>query len=131
MGYPKKFREHVFGVKKQEKLTYEETAKRFRVGIASLMRWAKRLAPKDRRNKPTKIDMAQLAKDVEKNPDAYQYERAARLGVSQRTVGRGLLRLGVTYKKNPSSTRRQTLLPGKLSKKRLKTTKDLRGQSFI
>lgn len=118
MGYPERFREHVLGIKKEEGLSYGEAARRFEVGIASLMRWAKRITAKKKRNKPTKIDMEALAKEVEENPDAYQYERAARLGVSQRTVGRGLLRLGVTYKKNPFNIRRQTLLPEKLSKRR-------------
>ena len=43
--------------------------------------------------------MDALARDVEAYPDAYQYERAARLGVSIRCVGYALKRLGVTYKK--------------------------------
>lgn len=118
MGYAQKFREHVLRIKKEEGLGYWEAARRFKIGVASLMRWAKRIAPKERRNRPTKIDMNILERDVEENPDAFQYERAARLGVSRRTVGRGLKRLGVTYKKNPFTTRRQTLLPEKFSKRK-------------
>lgn len=33
MTYPLKFRQHVLAIKKQEKLTYAETATRFCVGI--------------------------------------------------------------------------------------------------
>ena len=36
-----------------------------------------------KRNKPaTKVDMEQLRRDVEKDPDDYQWERAKRLGVT-------------------------------------------------
>ena len=48
----------------------------------------------------SKIDMKKLEEDVSNNPDAYQYERAKRLKVSQAAVHFGLKRLGVTYKKN-------------------------------
>ena len=44
--------------------------------------------------------MLQLTEDIEKYPDAYQIERAKRLGVSQGWLGYALKRLGVTYKKN-------------------------------
>ena len=44
--------------------------------------------------------MNALEEDVKTHPDAYQYERAARLGVSQRAIGNALKRLGVSYKKN-------------------------------
>ena len=53
------------------------------------------------RDKPaTKLDMDALAKDVEVAPDDYQWERAKRLGVAERTIGYGLKRLGMSYKKN-------------------------------
>jgi transposase len=44
--------------------------------------------------------MKVLEEDVKTHHDAYQYERAARLGVSQRAIGYALKRLGVSYKKN-------------------------------
>jgi hypothetical protein len=46
--------------------------------------------------------MEALAGDVENTSDAYQYERAARLGVSQRVIGDALTRLNVSYKKTLS-----------------------------
>ena len=52
------------------------------------------------RNKPaTRLDMAQLARDVERAPDAYQWERTKRLGVAERTIRYGLQRLRISYKK--------------------------------
>ena len=45
--------------------------------------------------------MTELAKDVEMAPDAYQWERAKRLGVAERTIGYDLQRfkisLGLTH----------------------------------
>tara|TARA_B100001173_G_C15930921_1_gene522702 strand:+ start:39 stop:188 length:150 start_codon:yes stop_codon:yes gene_type:complete len=46
MTHPVEFRRHVLSIKKKEGLTFEQTAKRFAVGIASLTRWNKTLAPK-------------------------------------------------------------------------------------
>lgn len=46
--------------------------------------------------------MKALEEDVKIYPDAYQYERDARLGVSQRAIGYALKRLGVSYKKTLS-----------------------------
>ncbi len=64
-----------------------------------------RVEPKKTRNKPaTKIDMKALEEDVKTYPDAYQYERAARLGVSQRAIGNALKRLGISYKKNAQAS---------------------------
>ncbi|SFM19287.1 transposase [Nitrosomonas communis] len=65
------------------------------------MRWIKTPGPKTTRNKPaTKIDMEILAQDVKNYPDAYQYERAKRLGVSTQDINHALKRLGVAYKKS-------------------------------
>ena len=101
MTYSTDFRQKVLAIKEQEGLTQAEAAIRFGIGIASLTRWNKCLEAGRTRVKPaTKIDMAALEQDVKMYPDAYQYERAARLGVSQRAIGYALKRLGVSYKKN-------------------------------
>ena len=53
MTHPVEFRRHVLSIKKKEGLTFEQTAKRFAVGIASLTRWNTTLAPKaTRENRP-------------------------------------------------------------------------------
>jgi transposase len=54
-------------------------------------------------NKPaTRIDMEKLKQEVQRYPDAYQYERAERFGVSQTGIGAALRRLGISRKKNLS-----------------------------
>ncbi len=119
MSYPLKFREHVIKIKKEENLTYRELAKRVKIGIATLMRWAKEKNPIQKRKKHSrKIDMESLAKDVEKYPDDYQRERAARFGVSKHGIYWALKKLGVTYKKNPFTIRRRSILPEKLLKQK-------------
>ena len=101
MTHPVEFRRHVLSIKKKEGLTFEQTAKRFAVGIASLTRWNKTLAPKaTRENRPRKVDLKKLAKDVETYPDAYQYERALRFGVHPKSIWSGLRKLNITYKKS-------------------------------
>ena len=66
------------------------------------MRWNAKLEPKDyRRRRGLKIDLQQLAQDVRDDPDAYQYERAARFGVTPKAIWQALRKLGVTYKKIP------------------------------
>lgn len=57
MAYPIYFRKKVLSIKKPEKLSFSEIAKRFNVGIASVVRWSKNIQIKATRNKsPTKLD---------------------------------------------------------------------------
>ena len=111
MTYSSDFRRKVLSVREKEDLTIAQVAKRFCVGVASVTRWIKTPDPKLTRNKPaTKIDMQALARDVLDYPDAYQYERARRLGVSEKGVGHALRRMGVSYKKKsetPKGLRRR------------------------
>lgn len=105
MTYSYDFRRKVLDVRKREGLTIAQVATRFCVGVASVTRWIKTPHPQLTRNKPaTKIDMNALAQDVIDYPDAYQYERAKRLGVSVQGINYALRRLGVSYKKKPSSS---------------------------
>jgi transposase len=102
MTYSFEFRQQVFSVKEKHDLTFEQTSERFDIPVRTLFRWQKKMEPCSTRNKPaTKINMEALAKDVELSPDDYQWERAERLGVAVRTIGYGLERLGIRYKKNP------------------------------
>ena len=105
MTYPLSFRRKVLSVREREGLSIAAVSARFDVGVASVTRWLKTVEPKATRNKPaTKIDMDALAQDVLDRPDAYHYERAKTFGVSVRTIGYALKRLGVTYKKSPASS---------------------------
>ncbi len=101
MSYSLDFRQQVFKLKQQEKLTFQEASERFGVPIRTLFRWQRCIAPKAKRSKPaTKVDMEALRKDVEQHPDYYQYERAKRFGVRQSTIHYALKRLGISHKKN-------------------------------
>ncbi|MBM3467866.1 MAG: transposase [Alphaproteobacteria bacterium] len=113
MTYSHDFRKKVLFIKEKECLSFANIAKRFDIGIATVVRWTKNIDAKTSRNKlATKINMDALMKDVQAYPDAYQYERAQRLNVSKTGIGYALKRLGVTYKKNlksPTSKFRKTI----------------------
>jgi len=118
MTYSLQYRQRVEEIKESEGLSYADTSRRFRVGVATLFRWKKRIVPCKTRNKPaTKINMEALGEDVRKYPDNYQWERAQRFSVTPWAIGVALQRLGVTYKKNsdsPQSRRKRTYkLPAK------------------
>ena len=118
MTYSPDFRRKVLSIRESEGLTISQVSARFCVGIASVVRWIKRPEAQTKRNKPaTRITNEALEKDIFEFPDAYQYERAARLGVSTRGIGHALCRMDVTFKKNsatPQGRRRQTAhLPAK------------------
>lgn len=101
MSYSLDFRKQVLKIKSQESLTFQQTSERFGIPIRTLFRWQKCIEPKTKRNKPsTKVDMEALLKDVEQNPDHYQYERAKKFGVAQSTIFYALKRLKISNKKN-------------------------------
>ena len=104
MTYSLDFRRKVLTIRSEEKLSMAKTAKRFGVGITSIMRWVKNPEIKKTRNKPARlIDMEALKKDIELYPDAYLKERAERFNVTHNGIWRALKRLNVSYKKNPSA----------------------------
>ena len=81
------FRKKVLSILEQENLSLLEVSKRFGVGQASVVRWSKNVEPQRTRNQPTvKLDWEALIRDVQEHPDSYQYERAARFGVSQQGI---------------------------------------------
>ena len=118
MTYSLDFRQKVLSVRVRDELTFDQVSARFSVGVASVVRWSNSPDIKPYvRVKHRKIDPDLLAQDVEKYPDAYQFERAERFGVCQKAIWSALRRLGVTYKKSIKASqgeRRQTaLLPTK------------------
>lgn len=118
MTYSVDFRRKVLAIREKEGLSLAKVAKRFGVGLNSVMRWSKNVEAKTTRNKPaTRIDMEALKRDIEQHPDAYQYERAGRLGISKNGIWHALKRLKVSYKKKLSPSESQSrkaiyVLPG-------------------
>lgn len=105
MTYSLDFRLRVLSVKKEKDLSFAETADRFGVGVTSIVRWIKKPEPQTHRQRPaTKLNMDALKEDIQLYPDAYQYERAERLGVSAMGIWHALKRLKVTYKKNAQTS---------------------------
>ena len=101
MTYSIDFRCQALLIKPRERLSFEATAKRLGVGKISVWRWSKPIEAQRHRHKPaTKINMEALKREVEQHPDAYQYERAERLGVSRRGIGYAWKRLGISRKNN-------------------------------
>ena len=108
-------------LKEQEGLSFAHVAERFSVGVVSVKRWSKRIEAKQHdRKKIRKIDLKKLSQDVEKYPDAYQYERAARFDVCPKAIWQALKnwqalkKLKITYKKSDAAPqgerRRQAVL---------------------
>jgi transposase len=100
MSYDIKFRRHVLEIREREGLSFSKVAERFGINRQTVYNWTKRIDEKKiRARMPDKLDLEALRRDVETHPDAYQYERAERFGVSTNCIWRALKRLGVTYKK--------------------------------
>lgn len=119
MTYSIDFRHQALLIKEQDDLSFEATAERFGVSKMSVLNGSKQIEAQGTRQKlATKIDMEALKRDVEQDPDAYQYERAERFGVSRRTIGYALKRLGINRKKKPFHLRKPTLTHGNILKRK-------------
>ena len=104
--YSLHIRKNIIDIKTKEKLSIREAARRFGISPNTIYKWGKKIEPKEwRKQRVSKIDMKKLEEDVKNNPDAYQYERAKRLEVSQTAVHFGLKRMGVTCKKNVGTSK--------------------------
>lgn len=105
MTYSLAIRKKILKIRREEGISMAAVAKRFDVGVASVMRWSKCIEAIKTRNRSTKIDEFALKRDIEQYPDAYQFERATRLGVSEYCVWYALKRLNITYKKNSATSK--------------------------
>src|SRR5947209_3381726 len=116
MTYSFDFRCKVLAVREKEGLSIRDTARRFDIGVATVRRWLKRIEARPAKTRRRKLDKQALLEDVKHHPEAYQYERAARFGVSPKAIWQALKKLGVSYKKNAatpqSGPRRADCLPG-------------------
>ena len=119
MTYSLDFRKKALSIRSREKLSFAQTAKRFGVSVNSLFLWSKTIEPKQTKNRPAiKIDKETLMEDIEKYPDAFNYERADRLNVTASGIRSAMKRLKISYKKNIKSSQ------GLRKKKRYFSTKD-------
>lgn len=65
MTYSRDFCNKVLTIREKENLSMAKVAKRFGIGLASVLRWSKNLEAKTKRNKPaTKINMEALRHDI-------------------------------------------------------------------
>ena len=116
MTYSLDFRRHVLAIRQRDQLSIEQTAARFAVGKASVMRWVKRPERKPSGFRRRKLAIETLVQDVREYPDAYQYERAARLGVTQHAICYALKhKLGISCKKNAGASTRGRASTGGVS----------------
>ena len=100
MSYSLDFRKKVLEVRCKYNLSDNEVGSRFGISGRTVWNWRnKGIAKKIRVYKPRKLDLDALRLDLEKYPDAYNYERGKRLGVSANCVMYGLRRLGISRKK--------------------------------
>lgn len=101
MTYSVHFRKKVLAVKEKEQLSFSAISKKFNIGKNTVFSWTKKLHPQKHRDKKAiKIDYDKLAQDIKEYSDAYQYERAERLGVSRSGIQKALKKLNITYKKS-------------------------------
>ena len=118
MTYSLDFRQKVLSIKASENLSFEATATRFGIGKNTVYLWSKEVNPKQSKSRPDiKLNKFSLLQDIKDYPDAYQYERAEKFGVSQSCICYALKKLDITYKKRLILTLRQILL-SKMNSKR-------------
>jgi hypothetical protein len=92
-------------MKAKNNWTFQKTSEHFEICIRTLFRWSKCIETKKHKPHKTKIDIEALKKDVELYPDAYQYERGIRLGVSQSCILKHLKKLKISYKKKSKTSK--------------------------
>jgi transposase len=103
--YSKSFRKKVLRAKEEESLSFVLVAKKFGLSKTTVFKWSKNKDYITTRNrKTTIIDMQILKEDIDRFPDSYYHERAARIGASTEGIRDAMYRLKVTYKKNPKSS---------------------------
>ena len=92
MSYSEHFRRKILA-KLEEGYSIRAVAAQFEINKNNIVEWKKRIEIKKTRvRKPSKINDDALREDVEKYPDAYQYERAARFNCGGNSAKHGISR---------------------------------------
>lgn len=105
MSYSLDFRKKVLEIRIKYDLSDNEVGSRFGISGRTVWNWRnKGISKKTGISKPYKLDLEALCLDVDKYPDAYNYERGKRLGVSANCIMYGLRRLGISRKKKSKTS---------------------------
>jgi transposase len=105
MSYDIKFRKRVLEFM-DEGHTYAQAYEAFKIFPTVIVAWRKLLAktgalePQKYKHKPKKIDPEKLKKAIEKKPDSYLRELAAKFNCSISAIHKQLVKNNITYKKN-------------------------------
>jgi transposase len=103
MTYPMKYRQKAMKLR-AEGVSRAEVAYRMDVGVMTVYRWEKELAPKRQGSRPWKLNKEALARHVAEHPDMYLKERARHFGVGTNTVWVAMQVLGLSRKKNVATS---------------------------
>ena len=107
MTYSADFRAQVIKSVKEQGMSIRQACAFYNINNVTVQRWLKDPSIKKTRNKPpTKISNNALLADVANYPDDYMYERARRLGCSKSGIEAALKRLGISKKKDTSTSKR-------------------------
>lgn len=98
MTYPMILRKKVLESLKQG-MSIRKAAKLYDISPMTITNWKKDISIKPPNRSPRKIADEALKQDIIDYPDAYYYERAARLGCIKSCIERAMKRLGYTRKK--------------------------------
>lgn len=85
-------------------MSIRTAAKLYDISPTTITNWKKDISIKPANRPPRKIANEALKQDITDYPDAYYYERAARLGCSKSGIEVAMKRLGYTRKKKSSTS---------------------------
>ncbi|MDO5768985.1 MAG: IS630 transposase-related protein [Psychrobacter sp.] len=88
----------------EQGLSIRKAAKLYDISPTTIANWKKDISIKPSNRSPRKIADEALKQDILDYPDAYYYERAARLGCSKSGIERAMKRLGYTRKKKSATS---------------------------
>ena len=104
MAYSKDLRKQILK-SVAEGMTIRQAAQFYGISTNTITQWKRNgIERKKRQSKPLKVNHEALLKDVADYPDAFQYERAERLGVTAGAIGYALKQLKISVKKRRANT---------------------------
>lgn len=108
MAYSKDLRKQILK-SIAEGMTVRQAAAFYGISTNTINQWKRNGIERKRRQfKPLKVNHDALLKDVVDYPDAFQHERAERLGVTASAISYALKQLKISVKKRPANTQNKT-----------------------